>query len=249
MDISDIVRNFRVFAGNNYRVEKDKPEEKARYNGLNKAGANRDNNDNITLKEYLEYLQKTKPELQITQVDLQYAENIDGLMNNKAPFLREYFATTLGIPGNKLVVPALIDAMKDENPFVRSNVVSALGRTGDKIAVNIFIEALKNDNNKSVRGYAAFYLGELGDRSAIPALKNAMQNDVEWDVRISAAAALGHLGEKSGFTALTEALKNERDDWRIFTITLSLESIQKTLTPNDPTYQEIERALKASGQH
>ncbi len=139
--------------------------------------------------------------------------------NHKA---RAYAATALGkldsdaksaAPGlvEKSVVPALIDALKDDHPRVRSAAVRALRHMGPqgKVAVPLVIEKLK-DEDRMVRSGAAGVLAEIAEpelKSAVPALTKALDDEYVF-VRTRSAKALGRIGPdaKVAVTALIETL-------------------------------------------
>lgn len=218
IDMGQFVSDFKKWGGNNYRIEKSDPKERAKYEELKKAETNDKNSpDAITLPEYLTYLQKTQPQLKIPSVDIEIAIEIDSLKNDKDGNIRNAAAEALGDHGDKSAVPALIDAMKIDSRWY-------------------------------VRGSAANALGKLGDKSAMPALIEAMKNDKAGDgwVCMAAAKALGKLGDKSAVPALIEAIKNDKaeDGLMCMAAAGALQKIQSAFSEQDPVHKEIEKALK-----
>jgi HEAT repeat protein len=122
------------------------------------------------------------------------------------------------------VIPALLEALKDEDDFVRRSAAAALGRLGEIAAqradvIPALLGALR-DEDPWVRASAAEALGRLGEAATqhpgvIPALLEALKDEDDF-LRWSAAAALGRLGEIAAqhpevIPALLEALRDEHD--------------------------------------
>jgi hypothetical protein len=194
LDISEKVSEFRTWSGNNYRIERKKPKEELKYNELKEAGIDSDNNGEITLFEYLKYMQIEYRELRIRKIDLDAAKNIDDLKNNKDRFVRVLAAGALGKPGDKMAAPALMEALQNisEKEDVRFASARALGKiAGEEAAEPALIGILMN--NKEVpdtRSIAAEFLSKLGDRNSIAALIHTMKKDKDVNVRCAAASAL-----------------------------------------------------------
>ena len=109
-----------------------------------------------------------------------------------------------------MVVPVLINALKDEDKNIRRNAAYALARIG-KDAVPALITALK-DEDSDVRSNAADALGKIGAdaKEAVPVLITALKDEDNY-VRSNAADALGNIGTgaKEAVPALITALKDE----------------------------------------
>jgi len=95
----------------------------------------------------------------------------------------------------ELVVPKLIDSLKDENHLVRCSAAQALGIGRFPGAVPALVAALQ-DTSAEVRWNAAVALGMIGDSSASEALK-AAASDTSQTVAFYANWSLERLGEKS----------------------------------------------------
>ena len=78
----------------------------------------------------------------------------------------------------ELVVPKLIDSLKDENYLVRCGAVQALGAGKFPEAVPVLASALR-DTSAEVRWNAAVALGMIGDSNASEALKAAADDEDE----------------------------------------------------------------------
>lgn len=122
-------------------------------------------------------------------------------------------------PDTKVVVPALVEALKDKEGKVRGFAAEALGYVGSdaRAAIPDLINLLK-DRDDEVRSRAAFALGGFGAeaKAAVPALIGLLA-DPDDGVRASAAAGLGEIGApaKEAVPALTKALKDADDDVRL----------------------------------
>ncbi len=119
-------------------------------------------------------------------------------LKDKDADTRQRAAGALGhIRRSRAVVPALIEAVRDNDYQVREEVVVALGRLGPRAqsAVPALIEALK-DKDGGVRERSADALGKIGceNDSVIPALIEVLK---EKDVRLHAAKALGSFGARA----------------------------------------------------
>lgn len=98
-------------------------------------------------------------------------------------------AEALGELRNRLAVPPLVGALRDENRLVRKSAAEALGKIGDSSALEPLLEAL-NDEDCFVQAKAAAALGKMGDRRAINPLL-CFIHDVEHEyVRETARAAV-----------------------------------------------------------
>jgi NLR family CARD domain-containing protein 3 len=120
------------------------------------------------------------------------------------------------------VIPALLEALKDEWDNVREAAAEALGQVGQadpQAVIPALLEALK-DENSFVKKAAAEALGQVGHadpQAVIPALFEALKDKKGW-VRIAAAEALGQVGHadpQAVIPALFEALKDKKGWVRI----------------------------------
>lgn len=194
MDISEKVSRFRSMSGSNYRIERNDPREESAYNILDQSGVDGDNNGEITLFEYLKYLQVNSRELKITKRDLNAAKNIDDLKNNRDPSVRQLAADLLGKSGDEFAAPALTEALmnKSEKDDVRLSCARALAKiAGYEAAEPGLIGILLNDQERGgTRSIAAEFLGKVGDRNSIAALISAVKKGGDMNVRCAAASAL-----------------------------------------------------------
>jgi len=148
----------------------------------------------------------------LTKKEENKLEELVKKLKNKKVALRCWAAWALGKMGEKAgkVIPALIEALKDENTDVRSTVVLAFGNMGEK-AIPALIEASK-DKDANVRSKVVRALERMDDKAGkgMPVLIEAL-NDKNWVVRMKAAQALGAMGEiaKKAVSVLIEALNDE----------------------------------------
>jgi HEAT repeat protein len=151
-------------------------------------------------------------------------ESVEGLIadlkNKKDPYARTVAADLLGfkcsLPANAIfiiVLPSLVEALKDKDPDVREAAAYAIGNIGPAAigVVPSLIKALK-DENPDVREAAIYALGGFGSAaaSAIPALIKALK-DKSWVVRVAAANTFEEMGPqaKAAVPALSKALKDK----------------------------------------
>ena len=194
MDISEKISGFRNMSGSNYRVERNNPQEERTYNIMNQLNLDGDNNGEITLPEYLKYLQLACRELKIKKRDLNTAKNIDDLLNNPALLMRLIAAEELGKSGDAIAAPALTDALMNrrETIDVRSACARALNRIAGKEAAEKAMTAILFDFKETpeTRAIAAGFLGGVGSRSSVTALVNTIKRSADFKVCSAAAAAL-----------------------------------------------------------
>ncbi len=123
-------------------------------------------------------------------------------------------AEALGKLGDRIAVPALIEALKDKSGGVRFSAAEALGKLGDRTAVPALIETLK-DEKEDVCHLAAWALGKIGDSAAVPALMYFVERRSysfkPWE---TAAIALARLGHNSVVSLLIDDLKYGDDNLR-----------------------------------
>ena len=191
MDISKIVdiNKYSRWSGNNYRIEKNAPNERVIYDAFKNADVDKDGS--ITLHEYLVYLHGKSPQLKIDQNVLNATDNIDELENSKDEGTRRLAANDLGESGDKIAVPALIHSMRHDNKLsVQEASVEALGKIRGETAELALIDALLKDEDWRVRAKAAVVLGGFFEETAASALIIAIRSDDEFNVRNSAARSL-----------------------------------------------------------
>jgi HEAT repeat protein len=125
-------------------------------------------------------------------------------LKEDSPKIRANAAKKLGKrPDDKsIVVPTLIEALKDEDGNVRFYAAEALGRIKDPSAVPALIEASK-DEVTFIRENAIQSLVQIGDPSAVPVFIEAL-NDTNTGIRWHAIAGLAKLGDESVIPALLE---------------------------------------------
>jgi HEAT repeat protein len=116
------------------------------------------------------------------------------------------------------VVPALIEALKQDGPYVGFYAARSLGRLGSraKEAIARLVEVMHDRALKSnLRQQAAMALGKLDPqgRQVVPDLEKSLQ-DPDIYVVIGAAIALGEMGPEAAGAArsLREALDSARDE-------------------------------------
>jgi HEAT repeat protein len=151
------------------------------------------------------------------------------------PLIRQRAAFGLGETENKLCVPILLMALKDQDPQiraaaagalhfseampqlmkavddndeqVRAAAVASLGRIGEAGSGNALIAAL-GDTNSSVRSAAAGALGKIRSIAAVNPLAKLIV-DPESDVRLSAVGALGRIRDATAVPPLIAALRDQ----------------------------------------
>jgi hypothetical protein len=113
---------------------------------------------------------------------------------------------TRAVPAHADAVDTLIDQLGSGSQRVRLAAAVNLAKLGDPKAILPLVKALGNDEDKDVRGAAAFGLGKLVTSStpasqrklAINALKKAAANDASGLVKSQAQKALAALGADAG---------------------------------------------------
>ncbi|GAC1619589.1 MAG: hypothetical protein NVS4B7_11860 [Ktedonobacteraceae bacterium] len=124
-------------------------------------------------------------------------------MNDKRPMVRETAAYILGIFGNPVAVPQLIEALHDAVPAVRMQAVKALGRIGNASAVSPLLSALRSADEQM--GSQIFNsLVRLG-YAAVPALLETSKSSSAW-MRWQCIRALGTIGDQRAVSVLANAL-------------------------------------------
>ena len=123
------------------------------------------------------------------------------------PTIRAHAAETLGISKDKLAIPALLDALKDEYFTVRSSAALALGNIGDAQVIPSLLPLLK-DKDEEVRSAACVAIAKFRDPSTFDDITNVLLDDPKIEVRQSAAVALGDTKHPAAIPFLMEALRD-----------------------------------------
>ncbi|QIX27444.1 HEAT repeat domain-containing protein [Nocardioides sp. JQ2195] len=105
----------------------------------------------------------------------------------------EVAAIALGLIGDTVAVPLLVQALAARDGAVRVAAATALGAIGSQVAVPALVEQLDSDDDR-LREVAARALGEIGDVRAAAALSRALMASPRLAARAIAAALL-RLGE------------------------------------------------------
>ncbi|MGC1395618.1 MAG: HEAT repeat domain-containing protein [Coleofasciculaceae cyanobacterium] len=116
-------------------------------------------------------------------------------------------------------IKPLIEALNNQSDLVRENAARALGQiaSNKKIvpteAITQLIQSLKQDNNSSVRMYAAMTIAATGEsaKAAIPQLIQSLKQDQHFAVRTYAAGAFIYMGE-SGKEAIPQLIQSLKED-------------------------------------
>ena len=156
---------------------------------------------------------------------------IASLKDSGSPHARVKAACALGERGNKAVVPALIDALKDRDVRVRKAAAEALANIGEEAssAVPALIDALK-DRKSYFNWSATFALSKIG-KKAVPALIASLKDP---DALVRQVATFGLAG--------IEADIGEEASGAIPTLIANLSD------PNGQTAQGAVRALYKIGE-
>jgi len=131
---------------------------------------------------------------------------------------------------NVMLVPSLINALKDEDKYVRFGCAGALGEIGNRTAIPALRETLKKDPYEKVRFNAAKALGKLGDKQAIPILIEIFKKSEQssgW--RRDAIETMDSIGSPEVLPILIEALKDKSAIVRYQAI-VSLDNIEDITT-------------------
>jgi hypothetical protein len=181
IDMSQVISDFRKWGGSNYRVARNNPEEKQTYEKLKKADTDPDNAGQITLYEYLEYLQQTCPHLNITRENMAVAKDADIFINVR----NESWDAVERLVGyqDKNIVPIFIESAHNEkSPIMQERIYDALGKIGDKATIKYLVTDLNTASDPRVRDTIAAALCKLGekyaDNKAISAFANAVSNGI-----------------------------------------------------------------------
>lgn len=132
-------------------------------------------------------------------IRLKAARNIGGLARalkyRGDSDVRVEAVEALGELRNRLAIPALVGALRDENRLVRKSAAEALGKIGDTRALGSLIEAL-DDEDCFVQAKAAAALGKIGDKRAVDPLIRFIHDAKHEYVRETARAALNAIRMK-----------------------------------------------------
>lgn len=127
---------------------------------------------------------------------------------------RVHAAHALAHLGDRSVVPALRDVLRDDDEDVRRSAVLALGALadrGDEETASVLIRLLDRDRDRGVRNMAALALGRIGPKSAERALRYAYAKS-DGLSQPFAALALGLLARSTGDAGLTADLRKDLKD-------------------------------------
>lgn len=118
-------------------------------------------------------------------------------------------------------IKPLIEALNNQSDGIRENAAKALAQiasnqnTVPTEAIPQLIQSLQQDNNSSVRMYAAMAIAAIGESAkvAIPQLIQSLQQDKSFAVRTYAAGAFIYMGEsgKEAIPQLIQSLKQDPD--------------------------------------
>lgn len=122
--------------------------------------------------------------------------------------LRAAAALALGRIGDRVAVPALVEALKDPLPDVRFAAALSLGRLPADGVVTRLERTLRSDPAWGPRYAAAIALGRARKAFGAGALAEALSSDPAWQVRQQAARSLADLGTAHAAQALTTALND-----------------------------------------
>lgn len=128
-------------------------------------------------------------------------------LEDESRVVRVNAAEALGQLANPVAVPALVRTLGDPDRIVSGTAALALSRIG-KPAVRA-LRIVLEDENGSIRRWAAYALGLIGDDSTVMALVEAL-DDTNGNVSHEVAGALVKIG-KPAVPGLVEALYDEND--------------------------------------
>src|ERR1019366_2237679 len=128
-------------------------------------------------------------------------------------------------PDAIIVLPRLLEAVKDEEPFVRRFALRAIAKIGPKAkdAIPVLVKAL-DDENKFIRRDAAHALTYLGP-AAVPALIDSLK-DSKGQVRMDILNFIPEMGEdaKPALPALSKLL-GDSDSFVAYRVRRAMEDI------------------------
>ena len=128
------------------------------------------------------------------------APYVFGVLLAEDPRVRQTAIEVLMQIRDPVVVPNLVDALRDVDQGVRAAAVLALAEIGDNAVIPDLLRALR-DEDVSVRAFAAAGLGKIGHASAVRGLLAALQ-DPEDRVGEAAAEALQRIGTAEALAAV-----------------------------------------------
>lgn len=127
--------------------------------------------------------------------------------------LRAVAVQTLGKIPSPQVLPALIDAMRDDVWDVEQAATAALSQRKDPERVDLLLTAAK-DKSDRVRCHAVQLLGQIPDPKLVDPMIEALK-DTSAETRRAAAMALARLKEKRGAPPLVPLLADDNMPVRI----------------------------------
>jgi hypothetical protein len=130
---------------------------------------------------YKDSIQTKKVDINITPKKITLKKNhsfepiIAALLNDPDIIIKQKAAETLGLLGDKNVIPHLVEALRDNDLEVKQEILRALGEIRDKNASNYLIAALDSEEVQIVQ-QAAFSLFLLNEKRGIyPILKSLLR--------------------------------------------------------------------------
>ena len=114
------------------------------------------------------------------------------------------------ICGKKMSI-LLLKSIRNESWVTRMKTAEILSEIKDKKGIHPLTKVLKNDQEASVRQWAAIALGNIKSKKATNALINALNTDTDWHVRMEAANALGNIKSKRIISALEKAFYTDEE--------------------------------------
>jgi len=154
-------------------------------------------------------------------------------LKNGTDLQRQGAAQALGWLGDKKIVPALQEALKDASPEVRRNAAESLGRVTDGALAVAALTAAGQGADEPLAAVAAESLGKLGS-PGMAALKDMLPNE---KLRLRAIAGLGNSREPEAVLLLAGFVgaKNPKD------ATAAVEALGKIAQP--ACFDPLQKAL------
>ena len=145
--------------------------------------------------------------------DKRSTEEIALLLKDESPFF--YFIRLCAIDalakiGDLIVVPTLIEAIKEDDIIFMRSIVETLITIDPQSAVSPLIEILQ-DKESLCRDHAAEFLGLLEDKNAIDPLINVLKEE-DIEVKICALQALSKIGREECLLPLINIYKEENNN-------------------------------------
>lgn len=136
----------------------------------------------------------------------------------------------LGHTRSPLVIPLLLEALKDSNHVIRLSAVIGLGRIANREATQSLLQALK-DSTSIVARRAERILPELDHEAVIPDLLMLLK-DQNVEFRQRAVSALSHLNDSKVIPELLLALEDSEAKVRLSVIKALVRLNDRTTVPN-----------------